>query len=402
MPSAVYAIATMDTKGEEIEFVATCLRSAGVTVRTVDVGTRLAPSRRPDISRETVTGGRIIPSIDRGVAVGSMSSLLTEFLLAEARQDQVAGVIGLGGSGGTSLISAAMRQLPIGLPKLMVSTMASGNTAPYVGCSDITMMYSVVDIAGLNVVSECVLANAAHAMAGMVLNKAASVSTKPCLGMTMFGVTTECVTAVRESLESQGNDCLVFHATGTGGRAMEQLVRSGLIKGVLDITTTEVADEIVGGIMPAGADRFDAAIDAGIPMVLSLGAVDMVNFGALESVPKKFRQRNLRIHNAEVTLMRTSVAENRLIGQWIANKLNRCRTPVTVVIPEAGVSALDAIGMPFYDPKANRALFETLETTMQPASHRRIVRLPNHINAPEFSQALVNEFRALCSASAQG
>lgn len=395
MLPSVYAIATMDTKGEEIEFVATCLRSAGVIVRTVDVGTQHPPSRMPDISRETVAGGRDTFSNDRAIAIGKISSALTDFLLAEVEHNRIVGVIGLGGSGGTSLISAAMRQLPIGLPKLMVSTMASGNTAPYVGCNDIMMMYSVVDIAGLNVVSECVLANAANAMAGMVLNKTKSANTKPCLGMTMFGVTTPCVTAVRESLEAAGNDCLVFHATGTGGRAMEQLIRSGLIKGVLDITTTEVADEIVGGIMPAGSERFDAAINAGIPMVLSLGAADMVNFGALKSVPEKFRQRNLHVHNAEVTLMRTSVQENRLIGQWIAGKLNRCKTPVTVVIPEVGVSALDAVGRPFYDPEANRALFETLETSLQPAVHRRIVRLPNHINDPEFSAALVAEFQAL-------
>lgn len=398
MPSAVYAIATMDTKGDELAFVVDCLRSAGVTVRTVDVSTGESVVKRADVSRESLADGQVIQSCDRGTAIAKMSTSLTNFLQIEAAEDRVAGVIGLGGSGGTSLISAALRKLPIGLPKLMVSTMASGNTAAYVGCSDITMMYSVVDIAGLNVVSQRVLSNAAHAMAGMVLNKNDSASSKPCLGMTMFGVTTACVTVVREALELQGNDCLVFHATGTGGRAMEQLVASGLIEGVLDITTTEVADEVVGGVMPGGPARLDAAIQAQIPMVLSLGALDMVNFGARSSVPSQFQGRNLHEHNAEVTLMRTSVEDNRLIGRWIASKLNRSQSPVTVVIPEAGVSALDAVGMPFYDPAADAALFETLESCLTPSDHLRIVRLPCHINSPKFSEALVDEFGRLTRA----
>ncbi|MEO1995125.1 MAG: Tm-1-like ATP-binding domain-containing protein, partial [Planctomycetaceae bacterium] len=305
MSSAVYAVATMDTKDEELCFVAQCLRDAGVDVRTVDVGTTPGASIAADVSRDVVLDGKVLPpGDDRGVAVTAMGEALTAYLRNENDQARIAGVIGIGGSGGTALITAAMRELPIGLPKLMVSTVASGNTAPYVDCSDLTMMYSVVDVAGLNVVSEQVLANAAHAMAGMVSHKTPSTTARTCLGMTMFGVTTPCVTAVRESLESKGYDCLVFHATGAGGRAMEQLVRSGLIRGVLDITTTEVADEIVGGVFPAGPRRFDCLVESYIPLVLSVGALDMVNFGAIDTVPKQFRDRNLYVHNAQVTLMR--------------------------------------------------------------------------------------------------
>ena len=328
MNPVVYAVATMDTKGDELAFVAQCLKNTGVAVKMVDVGTLSPPSLLPDVTREQVLAGRPISADDRGTAVTAIGEALTEFLLGEHSSGRVAGVIGIGGSGGTALITAAMRALPIGLPKLMVSTVASGNTAPYVDCSDITMMYSVVDIAGLNVVSQRILANAAHAMAGMVSHRFEPLESRRCLGMTMFGVTTPCVTAVREELEQKGYDCLVFHATGTGGRAMEQLVRSGLIRGVLDITTTEVADEIVGGVFPAGPNRFDALIQAGVPLVLSLGALDMVNFGGVDTVPQQFRDRNLHVHNAQVTLMRTTADENRQCARWIADKLNRSNSPI--------------------------------------------------------------------------
>ena len=243
------------------------------------------------------------------------------------------GVIGIGGSGGTALITVAMRALPIGLPKLMVSTVASGNTAAYVGFSDITMMPSVVDIAGINAISRRVLGNAAAAMAGMVQTRLPFVDEKPTLGMTMFGVTTPCVTAVRESLESRGFDCLVFHATGTGGQAMEKLVEAGLIQGVLDITTTEVADEVVGGILPCGPHRFEAILNAKVPFVLSLGALDMVNFGARDTVPERFRGRLLHVHNAQVTLMRTTARRKSPLcpldcrqAQSGARSVSDCRT----------------------------------------------------------------------------
>ena len=394
---AVYAIATMDTKGEELAFVARCLKQAGVEVLTVDVGTLSNPVVTPDILREQVLGDRTLPvGDDRGAAVTAMGDALTVFLQDEMDDGRISGVIGIGGSGGTALISAAMRALPVGLPRLIVSTVASGNTAPYVDCTDITLMYSVVDVAGLNAVSQRVLSNAAHAMAGMVTHQPPKTETKPCLGMTMFGVTTPCVTAVRESLERRGYDCLVFHATGTGGRAMEGLVKAGMIRGILDITTTEVADEVVGGIMPAGPARFDALVESGLPLVLSTGAMDMVNFGGLETVPVQFRQRNLHVHNAQVTLMRTSVEENIQMAKWMAAKLNRATTPFTLLLPEGGVSLLDVPGQPFHDPEADAALFRALEDSIEPAEGRNIVRLPQHINSPAFSAAIVDAYVELC------
>jgi uncharacterized protein (UPF0261 family) len=384
----------MDTKGEEIAYVRDCVRRAGCEVRTVDVGTQSPPTVDPDVSRGEVVGrpGFVSQHTDRGQAVAAMSEALKRYLLGEYEAARVAGVIGIGGSGGTALITAAMRALPIGLPKLMLSTVASGNTAPYVDSSDITMMYSVVDVAGLNAVSRRILANAAHAIAGMVQHDAPVAETRPAVGMTMFGVTTPCVTAVREALSKRGFDCLVFHATGTGGRAMEKLVDSGLIQGVLDITTTEVADEVVGGVFPAGAERFDKIIDRRIPYVMSLGALDMVNFGAIDSVDRRFADRRLHVHNAQVTLMRTTPEENRQIARWIARKLNRATAPVTLLIPEKGVSMIDAPGQPFYDPAADACLFDELESSLQQDEIRRIVRLPYHINDKKFSEHLVNEY----------
>lgn len=408
MQPAVYAIGTMDTKGSELEYVARCLRLAGVTVRTVDVGTRSDPSVEPDVSRDVVCAGSgLSAEDDRGKAVTAMSDSLCRWLRQENDQGRVAGVIGIGGSGGTALISAAMRKMPIGLPKLIVSTVASGNTEPYVGCSDISMMYSVVDIAGLNIVTRQVLANAAHAIAGMVehadktkmsdAQPSHGAESKLTLGMTMFGVTTPCVTAVRQQLESVGHDCLVFHATGTGGRAMEQIVDSGMIQGVLDITTTEVADLIVGGVMPADKHRFEVLLKREIPLVLSLGALDMVNFGALETVPAEFRNRRLHVHNAQVTLMRTTVDENRQIAQWIAGKLNRSTAPLRIIVPEGGVSALDAPGEPFYDPQADQALFDELDKRLDQTTDRQLVRLPQHINDDPFASAVVEQFNAVCA-----
>ena len=396
MDSAVYAVATMDTKGEELAFIAGCLKDAGVAVKMVDVGVQGPPTVTPDVSREAVLGGESLsPKRDRGEAVTAMGEALKIYLRNEADAGRVAGVLGIGGSGGTALITCALRALDIGLPKLMVSTVASGNTAPYIDCSDITMMYSVVDVAGLNQVSEKILANAAHAMAGMVKHTVAKKEQRPTLGMTMFGVTTPCVTAVREQLEAKGYDCLVFHATGTGGRAMERLVESGLIGGVLDITTTEVADEIIGGVFPAGPHRFEALLKSQVPLILSLGAVDMVNFGSKDSVPEKFRDRLLHVHNAQVTLMRTTAEENRQIARWIAGKLNQSTAPVRILIPVKGVSMLDAPGQPFYDPAADQALFEELEREIRQTEQRRIIRLPCHINDPEFSRALVEQFESL-------
>lgn len=395
MMPVVYLIATMDTKGLELQFVAERMRSAGVSVKTVDVGTLSTPQAQPDIDRHQVSAGRwkAGATTDRGQAVEQMSLWLTEFLQCQLAKGDVAGVLGLGGSGGTALITRAMRGLKIGLPKLMVSTVASGNTAPYVDCHDITMMYSVVDIAGLNSVSLRVLSNAAAAMTGMVQQSELNTqSVKPVVGMTMFGVTTPCVNAVRTQLESAGYDALVFHATGAGGRAMEHLVASGLISAVLDITTTEVADEVAGGVFPAGPERFDRLLAARIPLVISLGALDMVNFGAIETVPQQYQHRKLHVHNSQVTLMRTNVDENIQIGQWIARKLNQSIAPVRLLIPEGGLSLLDQPEGPFYDPEANAALFFTLKSNIQQTATRVIESYPYPINSPEFARKLLDAF----------
>ncbi len=330
-----------------------------------------------------------------------MGQALTEYLVREEQKGLVAGVLGIGGSGGTALITAAMRSLPIGLPKLMVSTVASGNTAPYVDCSDITMMYSVVDVAGLNTVSKTILGNAAHAMAGMAMHSWSDVQSRPAIGMTMFGVTTPCVTAVRQALEKEGFDCLVFHATGAGGRAMERLVESGLLVGVLDITTTEVADEIAGGVFPCGPTRFERLLDQEIPLVLSLGALDMVNFGSKETVPSQYRERKLHIHNAQVTLMRTDEEENRKAARWIAGKLNQAKRPWTLLIPEKGVSMLDAEGMPFWDPQVDQVLFDELQSSLLLQDGRKLIRHPLHINDPAFAALLVEEFMRLVRTSSR-
>ena len=399
--SRVYAVATMDTKGTEIAFVAERIRACGVEVVTVDVGTRGAAVVVPDISREQVAAccstSNPLRKTDRGKAVTAMSAALVEFLKAEQAAGRLAGVIGIGGGGGTALITPAMRALPVGVPKVMVSTMASGNVGPYVDCSDLTMMYSVVDVAGINSVSRRVFANAAHAIAGMVTCSLPILTEKPTLGMTMFGVTTPCVDAVRKALEARGYDCLVFHATGSGDRAMENLVRSGLIQGVIDVTTTAVADEVLGGVLACGPNRFDAILDAGVPYVLSVGALDMVNFGAKETVPSEFSGRKLHVHNAQVTLMRTTPDENRQFGRWIADKLNRSTSPLTLLIPELGVSTIDAVGQPFHDPDADAALFDELDRVVQQSPQRKLKRLPLHINDPAFAAALVEEFLSLTS-----
>ena len=398
----VFAVSTMDTKAEELAWVAKCMRQTGLNVVMVDVSTSKATDVAADVTAAEVLASSdktwdAICQLDRGAAVTRMSHAFRVWLMKQYETGKVAGVIGLGGSGGTAIVTAGMRALPIGLPKLMVSTMASGNTAPYVDCSDICLMPSVVDIAGLNTVSRRVLSNAAHAMAGMVTNAVADTTVKEraTIGMTMFGVTTTCVMAVRAALEDAGFDCLVFHATGAGGRAMEKLVDSGLIEGVLDITTTEVADEVVGGILTSGPQRFDIILQRQIPYLMSLGALDMVNFGAKETVPERFRNRHLHVHNANVTLMRTTVDENRQIAHWIAEKLNRATSAMTLLISEKGVSAIDADGQPFYDPAADAALFDELESCVEQTDSRQIKRLPLHINDSEFANALVNEFQRL-------
>jgi uncharacterized protein (UPF0261 family) len=393
----IYAIATMDTKAEELGFIAKRLGKTGHQVKTVDVGTASDPEMSADVPRGIVAACHdkgaeyVLGQNDRGKAVAAMGQALESFLLQEYAANRIAGVIGAGGSGGTSLISKGMRALPIGLPKLLVSTVASGNTQPYIDCSDITLMYSVVDVAGLNNVSQTILANAANAIGGMVQHYVAPVMEHKAIGLTMFGVTTLCVDAVRLRLEDDGHDCLVFHATGTGGRAMESLVNSGYIDRILDITTTEVADEVVGGVFPCGDNRFESIIANKIPCVMSLGAMDMVNFGGIETVPEKFRERNLYAHNPEVTLMRTTVEENIAIAEWMAEKINRTMAAFTLVIPENGVSMLDAPDQLFHDPEADEALFTTLEKLIEQTTRRKIIRASSNINDSEFADVLLEQ-----------
>ena len=387
---AAYVAGTFDTKPRELFFIRQCLEKLGLRVVTVDLATsgKTSPaSVHPrEVARHHPDGESAVFSGDRGSAVGAMAVAFERFLLT--RRD-IGGIISAGGSGGTSLATPAMRALPIGVPKVMVSTMASGDTRPYVGPSDICMMYSVTDVQGINRISEKVLSNAAHALAGMIAHPPVeSQVTKPALGLTMFGVTTPCVQAVTQRL-ADTYDCLVFHATGVGGQSMEKLADSGLLVGVIDVSTTEVADEIAGGVLSAGPTRMDVFARHALPYVGSCGALDMANFGAWDSVPERFKGRNLYRHNPSVTLMRTTADESRLIGEFIAAKLNAMMGPVRFLIPEAGVSAIDKAGQPFHDADADRALFTAIEQNFRKGTQRQLIRLPHHINDDAFAEALV-------------
>ena len=379
-----YVVGTFDTKGDELRYVANLIRAAGHTVTTVDVGTSDAGASGADVGSRDV-GGDAVFTGDRGSSVSAMAEALGRWL---PQRDDLDGVIGLGGSGGTALITPAMQRLAVGVPKVMVSTVASGDVAAYVGSSDITMMYSVTDVSGLNRISRVVLANAAHALAGAIATPAPVADDLPALGLTMFGVTTPCVQAVTESLAGRW-DCLVFHATGTGGRAMEKLVDDGLVSAVCDVSTTEIADYIAGGIMTATEDRLGAITRTRVPWVGSIGALDMVNFGAPDTVPERYRDRTLYEHNAQVTLMRTTPDECRAAAEFLADRLNACDGPVRLVLPLGGVSALDAPGMPFADPDADAALVDTLRERLHVTDDRRLVETDHHLNDPEFAATLV-------------
>lgn len=395
----VYVFATLDTKFDEASFLANAIRAEGVPAVLVDVGTLNPAEGEAGVDRSAVASfhpdgaGAVLGLKDRGAAVMAMSKALRNYMADAHRAGRCSGVIGLGGTGGTSMIASAMRGLPIGFPKLMVSTVASGDTSSYIGTSDITMMFSVVDVAGLNRVSRQIYRNAAGAISGMARLEAAAEDSKPAVGITMFGVTTPCVTAVRQVLEEKGFDTLVFHATGVGGRAMEELAGSGLLDGVLDITTTEVADEVVGGVFACGPARFEVMLEKKMPYVMSLGALDMVNFGPVDTVPEKFRARTLHVHNSSVTLMRTSVEENISCARWIAGKLNAYpQSAFTLLIPEGGVSELDKPGNPFRCVEADQALFNELERILIRGPNRKVIRYPYHINDPEFSAAIAAEY----------
>ena len=392
-----YVVGTFDTKGQELRFIENKLKRMGLRTITVDLSTSGRPSPAnvgpQEVARYHPRGSQAVFTSDRGSAVSAMAEAFEHYL--PTRRD-VGGVISAGGSGGTALATPAMQRLPVGIPKIMVSTVASGDVKRYVGATDITMMYSVTDVQGINRISELVLANAAHGLGGMIAHAArqGATTSKPAVGLTMFGVTTPCVQAVSRSL-AERYDCLTFHATGTGGQSMEKLADSGMLTGVIDVSTTEIADLIVGGVFSAGDDRMGAFMRQRIPYVGSCGALDMVNFHAMDTVPERFRGRNLYRHNPQVTLMRTTVEENTAMGRWIGERLNRFQGPVRFLIPEGGVSLLDSPGNAFWDPEADRALFTAIEQSFRPGGDKRLIRLPHNINDPEFAQALVKNFQEL-------
>jgi uncharacterized protein (UPF0261 family) len=393
-----YICGTFDTKGRELFYLRDCLKSQGIAALTVDLspvdaaadrGTDFKPS---DIAALHPHGPSAVFTGERGTAVAAMAEAFTRFIIA---RDDVGGLVSAGGSGACSLATPAMRALPLGVPKLMVTTMAAGDTRVYVGSSDIALLYPVTDIAGLNRISAVILAKAAGALAGMMkAEPPANLALKPAIGLTMFGVTTPCVQMVTAALEDR-YDCIVFHATGAGGRSFEQLAASGMFAGVIDVTTTEIADEIAGGVLTAGPERLDAFAARAIPYVGALGAVDMANFFARDTVPPALAHRHFHIHNANVTLMRTTPVENSAIGAFIGAKLNRMKGPVRFFIPEGGVSALDAPGKPFHDPEAMQALVSALRGNFVETANHRLISLPLHINDPAFAAALVSSFLEL-------
>jgi uncharacterized protein (UPF0261 family)/ABC-type branched-subunit amino acid transport system ATPase component len=401
-PPVVLVVGTLDTKGAELRFVRDIIAGSGLRTRLVDVSTSGKLSTC-DVSAQEIAlnharGGSAVFATDRGAAVTAMAEAFASWL---RRQGNVAGVISAGGSGAASLVAPGLRALPVGLPKLIISSVASGDVGPYVGPADITMMYSVTDVQGLNSISRTVLANGAHALAGMVkarLNERASkvhnANALPSVGITMFGVTTPAVQKIAGNLRDEF-ECLVFHATGVGGRSMEKLVDSKQLVGVIDLTTTDVCDLLMGGVFAATDDRFGAVIRTHVPYVGSAGALDMVNFGAPDTIPERYRQRKFHIHNPQVTLMRTTPEENERVGRWIGERLNQMDGPVRFFLPEGGVSALDAPGKPFWDPDADAALLRALERTVRQTGNRQLIRVNKNINDPDFTSAVVNAFRSL-------
>ncbi len=393
----IYVIGTCDTKSDELNFAVACIRAAGLEAVLVDVSTT-PHGFSFDIAAATIAAAdpsgasAVLGKSDRGEAVSAMADALSMWL---PRQQDVAGVLGLGGSGNTAIVTQAMRALPVGVPKVMLSTLASGQVTGFVGPTDICMMHSVVDIAGLNAISRTIIANAAHAVVGMVHHAGTvAVASRPAIGMTMFGVTTACITHIRKLIEP-ACESYVFHATGTGGQSFEKLAESGYFEAVFDITTTEVADYLCGGVLPCTADRFGAFFRKTIPYVGSVGAVDMVNFGARDTVPEKYRDRKFHVHNAHVTLMRTTADENRRIGAFIVERLNQMQGPVRFLLPSKGVSAIDAEGQVFHDPEADTALFDAIKQGWQPAPQRKLIEINAHINDPAFATAAVAAFEEM-------
>ena len=387
----VAVLATLDTKGVEAGFLAEQIRNRGCGTLVVDLGV-LGPARiEADVGRQSViakAGERIeaVARQDRGRAVSAMTRGAERLLPELYAQGRFDGIVGIGGSAGTTMATAAMRALPIGVPKVMVSTIAGGDVTPFVGSKDITMVPSIVDVSGLNRISRQVLARAASAVAGMVRTSVPEGEDRPLIAASMFGNTTNCVEAARSHLEESEFEVLVFHATGTGGRVMEDLASAGLLAGILDVTTTELADELAGGVMSAGSTRLTAAGRAGIPQVVAPGCLDMVNFWAPESVPERYGDRRLYRHNPNVTLMRTNPEENRELGRRLAERLNAAGGPVAVYLPLGGVSVISAAGQPFEWPEADEALFQSIRHTLRPTIP--LVEVDANINDPQFAEAV--------------
>jgi uncharacterized protein (UPF0261 family) len=393
----VLLIGTLDTKGDEYAYLRDRLRLAGVDVLVADVGT-LAPPHgcEPDIAREAVAAETgvdleaLTEARDRGAAIAAMADAAAALTRRLHEEGRIHGVLAAGGSGNTAIATRAMQALPVGVPKLMVSTLAAGDTRDYMGAADVALMASVTDVAGVNSISARILANAAAAMAGMVQAPPVELGEqRPLVAATMFGVTTPCVTRAREELEARGYEVLTFHATGTGGRAMEALVEGGFLRGVLDATTTELCDDLVGGVLSAGPDRLEAAGRHGLPQVVSLGALDMVNFGARDTVPPRFEDRNLYVHNPSVTLMRTTVEECAELGRRIARKLSAATGPTALFVPLGGVSMIDAEGQPFHDPEADAALFAAIREGLD--SRVELVEMDCNVNDDAFATAMAEK-----------
>jgi uncharacterized protein (UPF0261 family) len=395
----VVLLGTLDTKGHEYAFLRERLLEHGVDVLVVDAGVHEPVGIAPDVRRtelvETVAG--LAAAGDRGAAVSAMgagAAAVVRRLHAEGRLDAI---LALGGSGGSSIAAEAMRALPVGVPKLIVSTLASGDTRPYVGATDVTMTYSVVDIAGVNSISARIMSNAAGAIAGMAKAAVPPLEQRPLVAATMFGVTTPCVTCARERLEELGYEVLVFHATGTGGQSMEALARGGFLAGVLDATTTELADELVGGVLSAGPDRLEAAGELGLPQVVSLGALDMVNFGPRDTLPPRFEGRNVYVHNPTVTLMRTTPDECRELGRRIGRKLSAARGPTALYVPLRGVSMIAVEGQPFHDAEADAALLEGLHETLDGVE---VHELELEVNDRRFAIAMADRLHEMIASGA--
>jgi uncharacterized protein (UPF0261 family) len=403
--AVVVLLGTLDTKGTEYAWLGDRVRELGCEVVLVDAGVG-KPQIDVDVSGERVAraAGASLEALreagDRGAAVTAMGDGAAAVLAELIAAGRAHAVLAVGGSGGSSIAARAVRDLPIGLPKLIVSTMASGDVSPYVGAKDVTLTYSVVDIAGVNRVSRLILGNAAAAAAGMAKAYAAtpvgSAAERPLVGASMFGVTTPAVDEARRRLDELGYEVLVFHATGAGGRALEGLVDSGLLAGVLDVTTTELADDLVGGVLSAGPDRLTAAGRHGVPQVVAPGALDMVNFGPRDTVPERFEGRNLYVHNPTVTLMRTTPEEMAELGRRVAAKLAAATGPTALFVPLGGVSALDAPGLPFHDPKADAACFDALLD-----AHVETERLDVNINDPAFGRAMADRLHEMITGVAK-